>query len=214
MDLARKTKRENADLAKRVKLVRQVVSAKLADAAAHASKALTDTVDQTTEGRPTAAKLRASRSYQAALNRLTELHDQLTGLVEKCRVETYSEAYAFWWAYHDPDTRRSASPDPSQANIERCRTTVLHGYTVREFLAGAIGRASTQLLPRLVVSGNRQVGSREAALAIKAWQQTATSTITSNAITALVDSQTLADRRAGRDAIKRDLLHDDPTLND
>src|SRR5512135_2157880 len=62
-------------IAKGVKLV----SAKLADARAHAEKAVTDTLRSTPDGRPSMARIRANPSYQASLNRLDELWAEIGG---------------------------------------------------------------------------------------------------------------------------------------
>jgi len=205
---------EDHDLARYTKQIQRLVADKIADAGAHASKALTDTLNATTEGRPTAAKVRRSASYQAATTRLVELLDSLEEIVESCRVDTYSQAYGFWFHYHAAEMRRGSDPSPPRPLVERCRTTMIYGYTVRKFLQGPLDRASTQLLPTLTVAGNRAVSTRDAKDSIRRWQETNASAIMKNAVAAVIDSQTMADRRAGRDTIKRELLHDDPQLND
>jgi hypothetical protein len=205
---------EDRDLARYTKQIQQAVAGKIADAGAHASKALTDTLDATAEGRPTAAKVRRSASYQAAISRLDELLDSLVKIVESCRVDTYAQAYGFWFDYHAHKMRRGSDSTPPRPLVERCRTTMIHGYTVRRFLQGPLDRASTQLLPTLTVAGNRAVSTRDAKDSIRRWQETNASAIMKNAVAAVIDSQTMSDRRAGRDTIKRELLHDDPQLND
>ncbi|CAB4130743.1 hypothetical protein UFOVP124_28 [uncultured Caudovirales phage] len=205
---------EDKQLARLTKQVRSIVAAKVADAGAHASKALTDALDATPEGRPTAARVRRSPSYQASLVRLDELLDSLASTVEECRTVTYADSYRFWWNYHAENMRRSTTPDAPKGLMDRCRTTMIHGYPVRKFLQGPINRAAAGLLPMLTVAGNRATSAQSATQAIRLWQERSASAIVQNAITALVDSQTMADRRAGRDAIRRDMLHDDPELND
>lgn len=205
---------EDRQLARLTKQVRSIVAAKVADAGAHASKALTDALDATPEGRPTAARVRRSPSYQASLARLNELLDSLVFIVEECRIVTYADSYRFWWNYHVSGMRRTTTSDAPKGLMERCRTTMIHGYPMRNFLQGPIERAAAGLMPMLTVAGNRATSTQSATQAIRLWQERSASAIAQNTIIALVDSQTMADRRAGRDTIKRDMLYDDPQLND
>jgi hypothetical protein len=204
---------EERDLARRTLALRRLVEGKLSDASAHALKVLTYTLDGTTEGRPTIAKIRQSPSYSAAVSRLRELESDLAEQISDCRRETYEQAYDFWWNYHAPEQRNGQEPYIALSKKFKCVNMVLHGYSTAFFISAPIDRAVLGLLPALTVAGNRATDSRAASALIRRWEQTSTRSIVQTGLTALVDSQTLADRMAGRDSIKAEYLYPDPQLD-
>lgn len=193
------------------------IADKVEDAAAHAVTALTETLRNTSEGRPTAAKVRRSRSYQAALARLDDLTDELVNLTEEFRVAHYRMAYPL---YHEaiaeiaPHVLRSPNPDPPAALVERARTALVLGYTARRFLGGKVEQVKGQLVPTLTVAGNRATRRGEARVQLQRWASAARESITRTTSLWLVSSQTLCDKLAGRDCIQPNRLHPDPSLPD
>jgi hypothetical protein len=204
---------QSSSLATTTRLAGARIKAKVADAAAHALKALTLSLDQTPEGRPTAAKVKRSPSYQASIARLTELRDELHALAERSRVETYTAAWAFWRSELPAEVLApSRGSAPPAALVTRARTMLTHGRTLRESLTAATDRAAKQLGPALTVAGNRATNSREANDAIRRWASASEGAIVAAFLAVVVDGQTTADRLAGRDVIRPELLLPDPSL--
>jgi hypothetical protein len=211
-----------ADEAAEAKALRRAVAEargfvrdKVADAKAHALAALTESLKRTPEGRATAAKVKRSRSFAAAVSRLDELASILVTLGEDLRVETYRASWSHWRRVIPDDfLRRTSGEGPPQARLNRCRTALVHGFTLSSFLAGPIRKAKQSLPPALTVAGNRATASRDAGELLKAWASRTEKAITAAAISALVDGQTLADRMAGRDVIDPRYLEPDPSLPD
>lgn len=195
----------------------RIATAKIArvtdDAAAHARTALTDKLDRTREGRTTAAAVKRSPSYTAALGRLAELKDWLEGQIEDFRVTNYRSAWRYWRSFLPGDVQRpNLSLIPSQANSDRCRVAMIHGRTVRQDLSFTIDQMARSLAAALTVAGNRATNGQDANITITRWARGGATTITNRVRTLLVDSQTMADRLAGRDCIKPELLYPDPSL--
>ena len=101
----------------------------------------------------------------------------------------------------------------SAVRIGNCISMVLHGYTPKMFVRFPIKRAISALVPALTVAGNRATDSQDAAALIRRWEQTSSRSIVQTGLTALVDSQTLADRMAGRDSIKAEYLEPDSQVD-
>jgi hypothetical protein len=189
----------------------EALPGKLRDAEAHAQKALTDVVVSAPDGRPTLAKVRQSRSYQAALARMDEIRDALLKIVHEARVAFYRDSWAFWNDTLPAEVLKGAEA-PAEARIAKARTAVIHGQTAAGALAAATQTAKRQLLASLAQAGSRVQTGKGAAEILKAWRTRAEKALSQHTTTLLSDSQIDADRRAGRDVVKDELLHEDPTL--
>ncbi len=214
LDLAKRRAEEKRHHAARMKEAGRLIAGKFEDARAHAMNALTATLDATTAGRPTIARIRRDRSYGAALARLDELAGQVVDLCERCRVDEYKLAYAHWFADTPEEFRRSASPTPPEMFVNRCRTTVIHEHTLESWVAGPIRNAKGALLRSLASAGNLAVSGRESTDVLRRWRDIHAGHVMDNVESALVDGQTMADARATRDVYRRDMVKDHPTLPD
>ena len=184
----------------------------LADALAHAQKALTDTLKATPDGRATIAKARQSRSFAAAVGHLDDLWNRLVVLVGDARMEFYHASYGYWRNHLPAEFHRSDDPEPRQSDLAKTRAAILHGMSLPGWLAGPIETAKKSLLAQLAQAASRGTAGADAADRLRAWAAQARRSIAQSAAVAINDSWTLADRRAGRDLVKPGLLHDDPTL--
>lgn len=206
-------KGEEADLAAAVAEARALARRALGDAAAHARNVLSEALRDAPEGRATAAKARRNRSYHAAMAKLDGLLADLTQLVGDFRGRTYVEEYRHWTDYLPARVLRvPPGNDPPARLIDRARAAMVHGLTPRQAIRPAIVRAKQSLLPALTVAGNRATPRRDAGDHVGLWARRSASAVEAIARSVLVDSQTLAHRLAGRDAIRPELLHPDPSL--
>jgi hypothetical protein len=206
--------RQSADVARVTREAGRLVKDKLADSRAHALAALTETLKDTPEGRPTIARARRSRSYLAALNRLVELQADLVELIGNAREAFYRASFAEWAALMPDGVLRSPDPEPALDRIARCRAVVWHGTTLQGQIKAPTDAARRRLLSALAVAARRDQPERDAASLLTTWGRQAEKAIGMAAALAVNDSWGLADRMSGRDVVKAELLHDDPTLPD
>lgn len=184
----------------------RLIAAKLDDAHAHATTALTAALKVTPDGRPTRARAARSPSYGAALSRLEELRDDLVDLVRVARASFYRASFdtlrpLIPAAYHvTPD------PEPTQRNVARVVAALIHGTDLRQDLRQPLDRAARLLLPALTLAARADESGGAAIDRLKAWRVKAASTTTSTVRIALSDSQIHAWREAGRDLIHPDYL--------
>lgn len=201
---------------RRLATARAMLAAKIRagveNAAAHARNALTETLRETPDGRATAAKVRRSRSYHAALARLDELRDAVVVFAEVVRGAEYRRAWRFWRGHLPADSLRPGADDAPEANLRRCRAAMLHGMTTRQEIEGRILPYRRRLLAALTVAGGRATRKADAADLIAQWAKGATDGIAATADAMLNDSFVLADRLAGRDVVRPELLDPDPSL--
>lgn len=184
---------------------------KVGDAQAHALRALTATLVDTPDGRPTLAAVRRSPSLGAAHARLDELAAGLVDLIDAARRALYAESWGAWRAILPPEVlRRGDKPRP--ADIDRCARAVLHGKTPAGWVAGPIEAAARDLEAQLTRAASRANPAREAEGILRAWGQRTLRAVQANTHIAMNDSYGISDRMSGRDACKPDLLHPDPTL--
>ena len=189
------------------------VTAKAADARAHAGRAVTDALLKATPGRPTIAKARNSPSFMAACSRLLELSRKLRDTIADARERFYLESFD-WHYRHVPEAIRLATPTgrPTQANISWTHSLTLYGETLETTLGRAIRTASEQLLSALSRIGNQAALLDSAIDLLDDWERRTAGQIGQVARSLLTDSQILIDRKAGRDVVDPIYLLADPTL--
>ena len=192
------------------------VESKVADARAHASKALTESLKATPDGRQTARRAKRNPSSLAAQRRLAELLDELVGpqafgvsqgLIREARESLYREAFTRWMK-EIPQALRLPTESPTESQIAAARGLVLHGLDLRQELAPRFERLKTFLASAIVLAGARDATAKSKVDLLKAWEQAAVRDLNQSVALALGDSAVALDRIAGRDLIHPELLDD------
>lgn len=192
----------------------RAIRAGVRDAAAHAARALTDALDAATEGRPTIAKARRSRSYLAARRRLAGLAESLVAMAEAARESAYAESWRWWASHLDAGLLRpGADPEaPTAGGLGRARTAVLHGRTIAQTARPVADHAAATLLQTLALAGHRAASQERADALLEQWAGRTIAAYGRAAKGLMADAVALGDKLAGRDAIDPDLLGPDPEL--
>jgi hypothetical protein len=190
------------------------IESSLADAHAHATKAITDSLKGTGEGRATARKANRSSSFRAALSRLDELWEwlagpsvaSLDGRLRDAREAAYRRAFAIHKGLVPEELWVSADPAPTLINIRLVRGALLHGYDLRRELEGPFALAKRRLSAAVATAGHREVTRAVEKDLLKVWYTKTLDAIRSASLRALTDSIEFADNQAGRDLIHPDYL--------
>lgn len=220
-DLDSKARSQEARASAWVVRARSRIDRSIGDAAAHATKALTDALKATRDGRRTLAKARRSRSLQAAHNRLGELLDalagpsidSLAGLVRDARADLYADALTHW-ARLIPD--RYLRPDPASYRDDELldvRRLSLHGLELRAELGAPIEAAGRQLDAAVALAARRSTPEKVASDLIDGWAQRARTAIGQAVETAIMDGAYRCDVAAGWHAVSPDLRDGESPLH-
>jgi hypothetical protein len=186
-----------------------LVTSKVEDARAHAENAVTATLKATPDGRPSLAKLRANRSYMAALNRLNELWTQIggpsvtssAGFVHDAAEAFYWDSRRLQWERIEPDFR-VASQEPTQAQLAYVRSLLWFGVPVRQGFESQFATTRTSLLQAMSVAGSSDLRKRDATSALDTWEQQALARLIPRLGLALADANQRADDQAMKDTIR------------
>lgn len=184
-------------------LIREKTEAALA----HATKALTDTLKRTPDGRKTISKASQNPSYAASLNRLREClselagqgRSSLAGSLRQTRRSLYELSYRHW---ADILPAEMIVATPSQARIKAAGGIVLHGMELYDELRAPIDRASRNLLAALTAAGKRSTPDKLATDLLTTWERQSRAAITSAAIMAIGDSMIALDVAAMEDIVR------------
>ena len=179
-----------------VRRARALTLRKVEDAAAHASRAITETLRRTPDGRQTLRAARSSRSFQAAVNRLDELKraligpasNSLEGLLRDAREAFLKDAYRLWSGHLDPDYF-DAPGEPSPGEVAMARGAVIHGRSLHDELGGRFDSARRALLGVVTLAANPRVTPMGARAQIAGWESAAISSLSAALGSALSDSQ-------------------------
>ena len=177
---------------------REIV-ARLADAEAHARKAVTETLRAAPDGRPTARVATRNPSFQAANARLDDLlsslagprRDSLEGLLRDARADFYREAFEDWRPHLDEDTHRTDA-GPTQEGERIARGAIVHGYELHHELEGIFEQSKRSLFAVVNAAGRRgsPTGRRDAARDLFAtWRTQAATSLARRCESVLADSQ-------------------------
>jgi hypothetical protein len=188
-----------------------LVSAKLADARAHAEKAVSDTLRQTPDGRASMSQIRQNPSFKAALSRLDELHTALagpsvtsiSGLVHDVAEHAYIDSRDLWWDQIDPDYR-APSKEPTEAQKNNVRGLLWYGLPVRQGFKTQFQAAHNNLLIALSAAGSTQATNRDGFVALRGWEEKTKASLMSRLGAALVDANVRGDREAMKHTIHAD----------
>lgn len=195
-----------------------LIDAKVSDAHAHATKAVTDTLKQTPDGRATMRRAARSRSTLAACNRLDELWDAMcgptsasnSGLIRDARGAFYVESFERWKPFIPEELWAKNNPEPTAVDMNAARSAPVHGYDVRQEFAVPIDRAKRSLRAAIVRCGHSSTPDHVATDILDGWVERARQSLFRTARSALSDGQKLVETMAGRDLVHPDYLDNEP----
>ena len=194
------------------------VESKVADAHAHASKAVTDALRAEADGRATVRRANRSPSLRAGLARLDELLTDLTGpssrsldgVLRDARQAFYLDSVAFWLPRVPETLLVRPGAGPTASGVADARRLVLHGYDPRREIGGPVHDAQHRLTPAVVLAGSRSTSTKAGVDLLDAWERSTRESITRACLLALGDDRVALARIAGRDLIHPDHLDDNP----
>lgn len=197
----------------------ELATTRVDDAHAHALKALTQAAIDEAAGRSTLRRIDWSRSFQAASYRLDELLAALAGLSTASRKgvirdafeAAYRDCHAHYRLTIDPVALRP-NPEPTKGQIAKARTVVVLGYDARAYLVPVIEGAEARLKALLASLANPARSKADRSDQLAAWSRRTTDAIATAVTTYTRTGSFYLDRIAGRDVIRPELLHDDPTI--
>jgi hypothetical protein len=192
-----------------VRAAHALVVTKMADAAAHAERALTATLLATPDGRPTLRRAARSRSFRTALKRLDELDaaltgprtNSLTGLLRDARETFYRDAFELWKPHLDP-ALHYADRGPTQEGAARARGFLVFGLDLYQDLAGPLDDARRSLSGAIATAGRRAAAGRQGAALLALWQRNSTSLLQARVSTVLAVNQRALFWEIGHDLAK------------
>ena len=194
------------------------IAGKVADARAHGEKAVTETLRQTPDGRPTVRLAHRSRSVVAAQARLAELLADLVGpgpwsregMIQNAYADLYRAAVAQWKPLIPEDLRAPLFDlHPTAANVTKARALSLHGMTPCRELNGVFLSVRQRLVAAvaLAASPSAFAGGIDR---LAAWELAARTGLTRTAVLLLGDAEIALDHQAGLDLIRPELIDRTP----
>lgn len=184
----------------------------LDDAHAHASRAVTETLRRTPDGRPTIRRATANPSYRAALSRLGELwtrlsgpsKDSLRGQVRDAREAFYRLAFRLHAPFIPASIRVAPEPLPTGRGVDLVRAAAVHGIDPRKELEGPIADAARKLSAAVAVAGARDADGPTRADQLGAWHDRSRRAIAASVLSLLSDSVEHANAEAMADLVHPD----------
>jgi hypothetical protein len=176
---------------------RKLIDRHVDDARAHASNALTATVKDTPDGRPTVRKLDKSRSANAALDHISTLKADLDELIRDARSSFYEGSIELWLPFIPEDNRVENADKPSRAVERIMRDAVISDYTLEMRLDPAAATAKRTLLAQLNRGGNSGVSDRTANTGLATWATRASFSLFKTTESILSDSDTAIHEATG-----------------
>ena len=169
---------------------------------------MSDTLRQTPDGRASVARVRQNPSFQAALNRLDELHTALagpsvtsiSGLVHDAAEAAYTDSRDLWWDQIDPDYR-APSKEPTKEQKTNVRGLLWYGLPVRQGFKTQFQTAHNNLLIAVSAAGSTQATSRDGFVALRTWEEKTKASLMSRLGAALLDANVRSDREAMKHTI-------------
>lgn len=195
--------------------VRDRIVETVADCEAHGLKAVTRTLRDKADGRPTVRHAMRNPSLRAAMRKLDELLDWACGpssasshgRFRDIRHAAYESGYAFWRRWVPDSVAHHA--DPQESGCHACRTFPIHGMDPRTDFGATIMRARRTFgaaVARAGISGMTDVDVR---MILGEWRRRSEADILKHASRILSDGQTFADNRAVKDAVHPDYRMED-----
>ncbi len=173
-----------------------LIARHLADARAHANKALTDALKITPDGRPSSRRVLRSPSYQSAGNRLRMLQDaligptsdSLEGLIRDARAAFYQRSIELWTPVIPAEYRVTLDPVPTKAGESLMRGAIIHGFDLARELSPSIKQTGDHLFVALNSAGRRKAGQRVGDDLLKLWHAQAVARLNRKVASILSDS--------------------------
>lgn len=199
-------------LAPWVERITAVIQGKFADAAAHAAKAITDTLRRTPDGRATDRRAIKSPSFQAAMSRLDELASLLSGpsvhsldgLIRDARESFYRDSFELWKKIIPAATWVSADAQPTQIGVARVRGVPIHGVDVRVEVVSAIGSAKDDLRRAVNSAATTDPVRSLANDRLATWKRMKGDSLVRGIVLELSDSNVVANTQAAIDLVHPD----------
>jgi len=181
----------------------KLVESRIADAAAHASKAVVDAARHERDGRKAAINARRSASLKAGLDRLDELTESAVALVRDAREAFYRDSLAHWREVVDPSAWRSPDPQPTREGIARVRDASIQGLGPRFEIETAIHAQKALLTTTAGNAAYRDAETRGDGRLdpIDAWARGATQLVARSLAALIGDSGWRAHALAGLDLL-------------
>lgn len=222
-DLARKEAAQRDRLQVWLGRAGELIDRQTANAEAHAVKAITDSLKAAPEGRATLRRAARNPSARAAAARLDELwaalvgpsRTSLAGLVRDARESLYRDALRHWAESFPPESLRPPPFDPTRPGaslLGRVRAFPLHGVELRDEVGAKVVDAKRRLGAALAAAGSRSTPGHLETDLVRTWATRTRDGLSLVVRLALSDGLGLADRLAGRDVCRPEMLDDDPTL--
>lgn len=193
-----------------------LVDRALDDAHAHATRAVTETLRRTPDGRATIRRANRNPSYQAALGRLGELWTRLAGpstaslrgQVRDAREAFYRLAFRLHTPHIPESVRVAPDPLPTARNVDLVRGAAVHGYDPRKELEKPIADAARQLSAAVALAGSRDADGPQGADQLRAWHDRSRRAIGQAVLSLLSDSVEFANTEAMADLVHPDYRAD------
>jgi len=191
-----------------------LINGRVADARAHADKAITDTLKATPDGRPSALRVQRSPSYQAALNRLDELQaaligpnaNSLSGLVRDARASFYVGSVELWKGVIPPEHRSVKDPVPTAKGEAIVRGALIHDTDLSREVGPSFQRSKDRLFAAINGAGRIRASERIGVALLDRWERETRDRLIGVAMTALSDGDKAIHETTGRAMLRKELL--------
>lgn len=222
----KEVERRREEIAKRARTHARIaatkIKGKIDDAYAHGIAGFTATLVDAPAGKPTARGTRNSRSIQAGLTRIDELHAWLAGpsresqdgWIRDAWEEIYTDCRAYWSKAIDPNYLRPNSREATKPEIRRVRAAIILGYDAREAVEGAIATAKRGLRTKVANLASPTYSAKDRREGLDAWRRASVAAISKQAELVILGGAYYLDRVAARDVLKPEFREDDPTIPD
>jgi len=190
---------------------RKIVPA-VANAAAHAEKALTRSAIDAANGRQTWRTLNGQRSHKAAQDRLDELCEWLVGktavglegLVQDARVDFYRRAFGQWRIMIPPEILDANAKPKSQCE-DSVRGLTIFGLSPYQTLEPTFATAKRNLMVTLNAAASESMSPKQRSEALDSWQSRASQAIYQKTASLLSNSEVAIATMVGHEMIRPEL---------
>lgn len=189
-----------------------LIRSKVADARAHAEKAITESAKAAPDGRATFRLVRRSRSFDAALARLAEAATDLAGpsvastmgLIRDARRSFYVDSFDLWKEVIPSTAWVKPDADPTERGRANAAAQQVGSQELRTEIAGLFDSAGRALIRAANAAASRSsLGTKTEYLAT--WETQQRDAITRSVIRCLSDSDGRSHALACLDLIHPDL---------
>lgn len=198
------------------------IKGKINDAYAHGIAGFTATLVDAPAGKPTARGTRNSRSIQAGLTRIDELHAWLAGPSRESQAgairdaweDIYADCRIYWSKAIDPAYLKPNPRDATETEISRVRAAIILGYDAYEAVELAITTAKRGLRTKAANLANPSYSAKDRRDGLDAWRRANAGAISKETEIVILSGAYYLDRVAARHVLKPEFREDDPTIPD